>query len=72
MTSHMRAVPIRSLFRHAKSVVAAVAVAGVAFTVACSPSEILEVNNPDIISPSEVNSPAGARAVRVGARKSVV
>lgn len=67
MTSHMRAVPSRSLFRHAKSVAAAVAVAGVAFTVACSPSEILEVNDADIISPSEVNSPAGARAVRVGA-----
>lgn len=34
---------------------------------ACAPTEFLEVTDPDIINPSDVRSPAGADAVRVGA-----
>jgi hypothetical protein len=34
---------------------------------ACSPSELLDVETPDIIDPSDVESPAGANAVRLGA-----
>lgn len=34
---------------------------------ACSPTEVLEVTDPDIINPGDVQSPAGADAVRVGA-----
>ena len=34
---------------------------------ACQPSEILDVTDPDIINPSDVQSAAGANAVRVGA-----
>lgn len=33
----------------------------------CSPTEFLEVEDPDIINPSDVQSPAGANAVRLGA-----
>jgi starch-binding outer membrane protein, SusD/RagB family len=33
----------------------------------CSPTEFLEVNDPDIIDPPEVQSAAGANAARVGA-----
>ncbi|NJD18656.1 MAG: hypothetical protein FIA95_05145, partial [Gemmatimonadetes bacterium] len=38
-----------------------------ALTFACTPSEILEVEDPDIINPSNVESAAGADAVRLGA-----
>jgi hypothetical protein len=34
---------------------------------ACTPHEILDVTDPDIINPSDVQSAAGANAVRVGA-----
>jgi hypothetical protein len=34
---------------------------------ACNPTEILEVTDPDLINPSDVTSPAGADAVRLGA-----
>jgi starch-binding outer membrane protein, SusD/RagB family len=34
---------------------------------ACSTDEVLEVTDPDIINPSDVQSPAGADAVRLGA-----
>ena len=33
----------------------------------CSPTDFLEVEDPDIINPSNVQSPAGAHAVRLGA-----
>lgn len=33
----------------------------------CSPTEFLEVTDPDIINPSDVSSPAGANAARIGA-----
>ena len=34
---------------------------------ACAPSDVLDVQDPDIINPSDVQSPAGADAVRLGA-----
>ena len=34
---------------------------------ACQPSEVLDVTDPDIINPTDVQSAAGANAVRVGA-----
>jgi hypothetical protein len=44
----------------------AVATAGLAIA-SCNPTEYLEVTDPDIINPSDVSSPAGANAARVGA-----
>ncbi len=40
---------------------------GMALTAACSPTDILDVEDPDIIAPSDVESAAGANAVRIGA-----
>ncbi|HEY0996725.1 MAG TPA: RagB/SusD family nutrient uptake outer membrane protein [Gemmatimonadaceae bacterium] len=40
---------------------------GVLVLAACNPTEILDVTDPDIINPSDVSSPAGANAVRLGA-----
>ena len=37
------------------------------FPAGCSPDKILDVQDPDIINPSNVQSPAGAEAVRLGA-----
>ena len=37
------------------------------FPTGCSPDRILDVEDPDIINPSNVQSPAGAEAVRLGA-----
>ena len=37
--------------------------------VACTPGEVLQVTDPDIINPSDVQSAAGANAVRIGARQ---
>jgi hypothetical protein len=45
----------------------AVAAAFALPTGACSPTEILEVQDPDIIDPANVRSAPGAQAVRVGA-----
>lgn len=42
-------------------------VVGALAGVACSPTEALEVTDPDIINPSDVQSAAGANAVRLGA-----
>lgn len=53
--------------RAASSVSLAVTAALAAFTFACMPSDILEVEDPDIINPSNVESAAGAEAVRLGA-----
>jgi hypothetical protein len=45
-----------------------IAPAAAAFAfMACSPTEVLEVTDPDIINPSDVTSAAGADAVRLGA-----
>lgn len=40
---------------------------GMLAAAACSPTEVLDVTDPDIINPSEVRSSAGANAVRLGA-----
>jgi starch-binding outer membrane protein, SusD/RagB family len=53
--------------RAASSVSLAVVAGLTALTFACTPSEILEVEDPDIINPSNVQSQAGAEAVRLGA-----
>jgi starch-binding outer membrane protein, SusD/RagB family len=45
----------------------AVAVGGSAVLTACSTSDLIEVETPDIIDPNDVQSAAGADAVRVGA-----
>ena len=55
MTSHM-------MNRAARVLVAAFVLGA-----ACAPSDVLEVQDPDIINPSDVQSPAGADAVRLGA-----
>lgn len=49
--------------RRMAGVIALAAVAGWA----CSPTDVLEVEDPDIINPSDVQSQAGAQAVRLGA-----
>jgi hypothetical protein len=52
----------------ATSVVSFALVAGLSlWTFACSPDKILEVQDPDIIAPENVQSAAGADAVRLGA-----
>ena len=38
-----------------------------AFSVSCAPGDLLTIEDPDIINPSNVQSPAGAEAVRLGA-----
>lgn len=40
---------------------------GVLISTACSPTDVLDVTDPDIISPGDVQSAAGANAVRLGA-----
>ncbi|MEP6495075.1 MAG: RagB/SusD family nutrient uptake outer membrane protein [bacterium] len=45
----------------------AVAGAGLVLATSCRPNDILNVTDPDIINPSDVQSAAGANAVRVGA-----
>lgn len=41
--------------------------AGTLAVAACNPTDLLQVTNPDIINPSDVQSAAGAAAVRAGA-----
>ena len=67
MSSYSTASMSRSRTRPVRTLAAAIVMAGSALATACAPSEFLEAPDPDIINPSEVNSPAGARAVRVGA-----
>jgi hypothetical protein len=43
------------------------AMAGVALVASCQPTEFLQVEDPDIVNPSDVQSAAGANAVRLGA-----
>jgi hypothetical protein len=46
----------------------ATAVAAIAIAVfSCRPTQFLEVEDPDIVNPADVQSPAGANAVRLGA-----
>src|SRR5262245_45857585 len=51
-----------SIKRSAGLLLAALALSG-----ACAPSDVLDVQDPDIINPADVQSPAGADAVRLGA-----
>jgi hypothetical protein len=60
MTSYKR-IPTAATWRWAA--VASLAVVALA----CTPSEALDVTDPDIINPTDVQSAAGANAVRVGA-----
>jgi hypothetical protein len=46
---------------------ASLTLAGTFALAACRPTEVLEVQDPDIINPSDVQSAAGANAVRLGA-----
>lgn len=60
MTSHKRG--------RATSLVSLAMTAALALgATACSPDDILLVEDPDIINPSNVQSPAGAEAIRLGA-----
>jgi hypothetical protein len=43
-----------------------VLLAALTLSAACAPSDVLDVQDPDIINPSDVQSPAGADAVRLG------
>jgi hypothetical protein len=55
---------LRRRSRRAALAAAVVLASGIA---ACDPGEILLVEDPDIINPADVQSPAGANAVRLGA-----
>ena len=61
MTAYMSARHCLALWRQAA------AVAAITLAISCRPTEFLEVTDPDIINPSDVASPAGANAVRLGA-----
>lgn len=62
MPSYMTGTPARSVLRTAAYLAATSLVLG-----ACSPSDLLDVTDPDIINPRDVTTPAGADAVRIGA-----
>jgi starch-binding outer membrane protein, SusD/RagB family len=47
--------------------IALVAAFGTLALTACEPSQFLDVETPDIVDPRDVQSPAGAEAVRIGA-----
>ena len=66
MTSYIAAAPRAARARRALSAMS-LAAAGMLGLAACSPTELLEVRDPDIINPSNVQSVAGANAVRLGA-----
>jgi hypothetical protein len=53
--------------RRGPATLLAIALAGALGLAACSPTEVLQVQDPDIINPSNVQSSAGANAVRLGA-----
>ena len=63
MTSYLTAV-VRAV---RLSRTTSLALAGTLVLAACSPTEVLQVHDPDIINPSDVQSAAGADAVRLGA-----
>ncbi len=50
-----------------RAMAGALAAAGILVLGACDTGELLDAETPDIIDPSDVESPAGANAVRVGA-----
>jgi len=57
----------QSMLARARRATTAAALGVSAMVLACSPSDVLEVEDPDIINPSNVQSAAGAQAVRLGA-----
>lgn len=63
ITATLRRVRVRGLLS-----TTALSLAGILVFSACSPTEVLQVKDPDIINPSDVQSAAGADAVRLGAR----
>jgi starch-binding outer membrane protein, SusD/RagB family len=68
MTDFMTARRTRSGMRTVAAAFAALGLAaGTAVLTSCSPTELLEVESPDIINPKDAQSAAGANAVRVGA-----
>jgi len=68
MTSYKNAFAQTSRVRRAASTaLCAVAIAGAVSLTSCDSNDILQVTDPDIINPSDVQSAAGATAVRVGA-----
>lgn len=66
MTPYITATLRRMRMRGLQSATA-LSLAGVFALSACSPTEVLQVKDPDIINPSDVQSAAGADAVRLGA-----
>jgi hypothetical protein len=68
MTSYMTATGRGARVRRTVFTVSLAAVAATTLTLgACSPTDVLEVKDPDIINPDDVQSAAGANAVRLGA-----
>jgi hypothetical protein len=68
MHTHTTAHARWSRFRRAaQGASLAVAVAGAFSILSCKTTEFLQVQDPDIINPSDVSTPAGANAARVGA-----
>jgi hypothetical protein len=61
MTAASSGAPVR------RTVSLAVVAAATLLLTACNPTEVLQVHDPDIINPSDVQSAAGANAVRLGA-----
>jgi starch-binding outer membrane protein, SusD/RagB family len=66
MTSYITATLQRLRARRILSVVSLTMASTIVFA-ACSPTEVLQVRDPDIINPGDVQSAAGADAVRLGA-----
>lgn len=67
MTSYLTVRPRPSRRRAVAASLAAMVMGTLALTACTSTTEVLQVTDPDIINPSDVQSSAGANAVRVGA-----
>src|SRR6266542_358268 len=68
MTPYMTAASRGARVRRTVSAVSlAISVAGTLALGACSPTDVLQVRDPDVINPEDVQSAAGANAVRLGA-----
>lgn len=57
----------QSMLARARRVTIGAALSVTTLTLACSPTDVLVIEDPDIINPGNVQSAAGAQAVRVGA-----
>lgn len=66
MNSYINAT-LRSLRTRGILSATSLTLAGMIALAACSPTEVLQVHDPDIINPGDVQSAAGADAVRLGA-----